>query len=213
MSGGEPRNLLTRALLRLGGAERRSCRFWTVSRASIGDPRGDRPHGQFADRSTRTDASIGCGGEPSSVRGGSLTQGATELAISGGSDPAGSVALPSGDAIRFRRFVPHTGRAAQTDSPAAPALPQSESGKPSSKYKVGYDSGFVIAPEDLDDSPVSLKVNSQDVFRYNGFARGATVGLIVPGSGLLITNSDYFGIPRGRLIFSVNASFPSSLTF
>jgi hypothetical protein len=78
----------------------------------------------------------------------------------------------------------------------------------SDNFRVNYDNGFVIVPENLDQTPFSLKVNSQDVIRYNGFARGSQFFIDSAGNVNPITNSNYFGIPRGRLIFSGKALLP-----
>ncbi len=75
-------------------------------------------------------------------------------------------------------------------------------------YKVGYDGGFTIEPENIDDSPFSMKVNSQNVFRYTGFARGPSYWINSAGERIPITNNNNFGIPRGRLIFSGKALLP-----
>jgi len=90
-----------------------------------------------------------------------------------------------------------------------PGALQSDSGMGfRTKYTVSYDNGFVIAPENLDESPFSLKVNNQNQFRYAGFARGAlswtdSAGIVRP-----ISNSSNFQIPRGRVIFSGKALLP-----
>jgi len=95
--------------------------------------------------------------------------------------------------------------AAPCPPPAAvPSAPE----KPSRKYKVDYDNGFVIVPENLDESPFSLKVSFQDVFRYDGFARGASYWTDSAGNRIPIANSNYFAIPRGRVIFSGTALLP-----
>jgi len=46
------------------------------------------------------------------------------------------------------------------------------------------------------------------VFRYNGFARGASYWTDSAGNRSPIANSNYFAIPRGRVIFSGTALLP-----
>jgi hypothetical protein len=75
-------------------------------------------------------------------------------------------------------------------------------------FRSDYDNGFIIKPENLDETPFSLKINSQDMFRYDGFSRGATSWTDSTGSVVPITNSNNFQIPRGRLIFSGKVFFP-----
>ena len=75
-------------------------------------------------------------------------------------------------------------------------------------YAAGYDNGFVIVPDNVDDSPFSLKINNQNTFRYTGFARDATSWTDSAGNVNPISNSSDFVIPRGRLIFSGNALLP-----
>lgn len=76
------------------------------------------------------------------------------------------------------------------------------------QYRVGYDNGFVIVPNNRDNLPFSLKINSQNVFRYEGFARGASSWIDSSGNQNAITNSNNFQIPRGRLIFSGKVLLP-----
>lgn len=76
------------------------------------------------------------------------------------------------------------------------------------RYRVDYDNGFAILPDNLDETPFSLRVRNQNMFRYNGFVRGADTWTDSAGNRNLIANSNYFGIPRGRLIFSGTALLP-----
>ena len=76
------------------------------------------------------------------------------------------------------------------------------------RYSVGYDNGFVICPENLDESPFSLKVNSQSTFRYSGFASGESFWTDSAGNVNPNDNSSNFLIPRGRIIFSGKALLP-----
>lgn len=76
------------------------------------------------------------------------------------------------------------------------------------RFRVAYDNGFTIVPDNPEETPFSLKVNSQNMFRYDGFARGATSWIDSAGNENPITSSSNFQIPRGRLIFSGNALLP-----
>lgn len=75
-------------------------------------------------------------------------------------------------------------------------------------YQVGYDNGFRIYPQYLNQSPYSLKINNQAAFRYTGFARGENTWTDSAGNVNPIFNSSLLIIPRGRLIFSGNAFSP-----
>lgn len=75
------------------------------------------------------------------------------------------------------------------------------------RYTVTYDHGFLLAPEDFAQSPFTLKFNNQNMFRYDGFARSREFWVDSAGNKIPIDNSSYFGIPRGRLIFSGQAFF------
>lgn len=98
--------------------------------------------------------------------------------------------------------------------PDSSGVPESLDRQPSAsalgpeRFRVDYDNGFAIVPQDLDETPFSLRVRSQNVFRYNGFARGVTYWTDSAGNRVPITNDNYFGIPRGRLIFSGVALLP-----
>ncbi len=92
--------------------------------------------------------------------------------------------------------------------PEPPSAPQARFDKLFDNYKVGYDGGFAIVPENIDETPFSMKVNSQDVFRYTGFARGPSYWINTAGERIPITNNNNFSIPRGRLIFSGKALLP-----
>ena len=80
--------------------------------------------------------------------------------------------------------------------------------KSSGRFRVDYENGFAILPDNIDDTPFSLRVRSQNMFRYNGFARGTSFWTNSAGVSIPIANSSYFGIPRGRLIFSGTALLP-----
>ena len=76
------------------------------------------------------------------------------------------------------------------------------------RFRVDYDNGFAILPRDPDETPYSLRIRNQNMFRYDGFARAESSWIDSAGKQLPINNSSYFGIPRGRLIFSGNAVMP-----
>jgi hypothetical protein len=82
------------------------------------------------------------------------------------------------------------------------------SGSLGSRFRVDYDNGFAILPRDPDETPYSLRIRNQNMFRYDGFARAEPSWTDSAGNRLPINNSSYFGIPRGRLIFSGDAVMP-----
>jgi hypothetical protein len=82
------------------------------------------------------------------------------------------------------------------------------SGRGRRRFHVDYDDGFAILPNDPDETPFSLKIRNQNMFRYNGFSRAEPSWTDSAGQVLPIVNSNYFGIPRGRLIFSGDALLP-----
>lgn len=94
------------------------------------------------------------------------------------------------------------------DSPSAwsspPVLQQAYD-----SFCITYDNGFAIVPRNFDDNPFTLKINSQNQFRYSGFARDARSWIDSAGNQNLINNSNNFQIPRGRLIFSGNVFHPN----
>lgn len=82
------------------------------------------------------------------------------------------------------------------------------SGSLGSRFRVDYDNGFAILPRDPDETPYSLRIRNQNMFRYDGFSRAEPSWTDSAGNQLPINNSSYFGIPRGRLIFSGDAVMP-----
>ncbi len=86
--------------------------------------------------------------------------------------------------------------------------PGGDSGRVGSRFGVAYDDGFVIRPYDVDETPFSLRIRNQNMFRYNGFSRAESAWIDSAGTTIPIVNSSYFGIPRGRLIFDGNALLP-----
>jgi len=89
-----------------------------------------------------------------------------------------------------------------TDCPGAAC------GRCGGRYFVDYRDGFAILPRDPEATPYSLRIRNQNMFRYNGFARSEPSWTDATGTVVPIVNSNYFGIPRGRLIFSGNALDP-----
>ena len=77
-----------------------------------------------------------------------------------------------------------------------------------SRFRADYDDGFAILPRDPGQTPFSLRIRNQNMFRYDGFSRAEPSWTDSAGSIVPITNSNYFGIPRGRLIFSGDALLP-----
>jgi hypothetical protein len=76
------------------------------------------------------------------------------------------------------------------------------------QFSAGYDEGFVIVPDDIDDTPFSLRFNNQNMFRYAGFARDVRDWTDTAGVVREVNNRSNFEIPRGRLIFSGTALLP-----
>lgn len=103
-------------------------------------------------------------------------------------------------------FSPSEVQTPTSSSSAVPLADWGELVRP--RYKVDYDGGFVIVPEDLDESPFSLKINNQNQFRYTGFERGASTWTDSAGRPIPLYDTSNFQIPRGRLIFSGKAFLP-----
>jgi len=87
----------------------------------------------------------------------------------------------------------------------APGTPRAWRG---SRFHADYADGFAILPDDPGQTPFSLRVRNQNMFRYTGFARAEPSWTDSAGSTIPIVNSNYFGIPRGRLIFDGDALLP-----
>lgn len=83
-----------------------------------------------------------------------------------------------------------------------------DSARRGGRFRVDYDGGFAILPNDPDETPYSLRIRNQNMFRYDGFARAEPAWTDSAGNVIPINNSNYFGIPRGRLIFSGDALMP-----
>ena len=80
---------------------------------------------------------------------------------------------------------------------------------PAEPFRLDYNNGFAILPRNPDETPFSLKINSQNQFRYDAFSRTATFWTNSAGTQLPINNDSSLQIPRGRLIFSGTASTPT----
>lgn len=86
--------------------------------------------------------------------------------------------------------------------------PVSRLGNFQAKYRVGYDSGFALIPEDFDESPFTLKIDSRGMVRLTGFRKSKEFWTNSAGVTSPIDNFTNFQIPRGRLIFTGNAFLP-----
>ena len=75
-------------------------------------------------------------------------------------------------------------------------------------WHAGYDRGFVIAPASDEQSPFSLKINNQTMFRYAGFQREIETWTNSAGALTPVNNFSNFQIPRGRLSFSGGVLIP-----
>jgi len=84
----------------------------------------------------------------------------------------------------------------------------SDSRRRGGRFYVDYDRGFAILPNDPEATPYSLRIRNQNMFRYDGFGRAESSWTDSAGNVIPINNSNYFGIPRGRLIFSGDALLP-----
>lgn len=88
-------------------------------------------------------------------------------------------------------------------------MPNSDSERVFDDFGVTYDKGFAILPKNLEETPYSLKITSQNMFRYTGFLRDEEFWIDSAGSRNPISNANSFQIPRGRLIFSGNVYDPN----
>ena len=75
-------------------------------------------------------------------------------------------------------------------------------------WDVGYDRGFLIAPTSDEQSPFSLKITNQTMFRYAGFLREVETWTDKAGDVHSVNNFSNFQIPRGRLSFAGGALVP-----
>lgn len=93
-------------------------------------------------------------------------------------------------------------------APTPQARSSEAAGGRANGFGVTYDNGFVIVPENPNRTPFSLKINSQNMVRYDGFSRDAAFWTDSAGNQVPIFNTSSFQIPRGRLIFSGTAILP-----
>lgn len=80
---------------------------------------------------------------------------------------------------------------------------------PVERYRATYDQGFALLPTSSEMTPFSLKINSQNIFRYENFQREDASWTDSAGNQNPISNANSFQIPRGRLIFSGMAFDPN----
>lgn len=88
------------------------------------------------------------------------------------------------------------------------AITGSDRPRAGSRFHADYDNGFVIRPDNPRETPFSLKIRNQNMFRYDAFAGSEPSWTDSAGNVLPINDSSYFGIPRGRLIFSGDCLLP-----
>lgn len=84
---------------------------------------------------------------------------------------------------------------------------------PQNRYFVEYDQGWLLRPARPDQSPFSLKFNSQTQFRYTGYANASDSFTDRAGVTTPINSRNDFDINRGRLIFSGYAFNPETKFF
>jgi hypothetical protein len=133
------------------------------------------------------------------------------LALAAGPAHFAGAADPAAGAVEAGAIPPPVPEEWAADLSAVPSRTSctgADSGWGRSRFHVDYDNGFAILPNDPEETPFSLKIRNQNMFRYDGFARAEASWTDSAGNVLPINNSNYFGIPRGRLIFSGNALAP-----
>jgi hypothetical protein len=81
-------------------------------------------------------------------------------------------------------------------------------GRREERFRTDYADGFAILPNDPRRTPFSLRIRNQNMFRYDGFSRAESTWTDSAGTTMPIVNSNYFGVPRGRLIFDGDALLP-----
>jgi hypothetical protein len=96
-----------------------------------------------------------------------------------------------------------------SDAAIAPPFVASDPPVSPTTFSFGYNEGFTISPLDPDETPFSLKINSQNQVRYVGFVRGVKTWTDSAGTVNPVTNRNNFELPRGRLIFSGMALVPN----
>jgi len=135
----------------------------------------------------------------------------TCLALAAWAAPLAQAAEPANAGIDVEAIpppVPEDWEAERTGAPSCTGWAGGESGWGPSRFRADYDNGFGIFPVDPEETPFSLRIRNQNMFRYDGFSRAETSWTDSAGNVLPINNSNYFSIPRGRLIFSGNALAP-----
>ena len=68
-------------------------------------------------------------------------------------------------------------------------------------FEVDYDGGFVIRPQEANDSPFELKINGRLQLRYTGFKRNVDVFTDQSGMVFPVRSRNDFEVERGRLEF------------
>ncbi|MFM8220082.1 MAG: hypothetical protein ACKOJF_14315, partial [Planctomycetaceae bacterium] len=76
-------------------------------------------------------------------------------------------------------------------------------------WHAGYDRGFVITPAAGNDSPFSLRITNQTMFRYAGFLTERENWIDTAGIEHQLADFSNFQIPRGRLSFAGKALLPA----
>jgi hypothetical protein len=134
------------------------------------------------------------------------------LALTAEAAPLGWAAEPADAAIDAEAIplpVPEEWAAELSAAPSCTSCTGGDSSWGRSRFRVDYDNGFAILPVNPEETPFSLTIRNQNMFRYDGFARAEPSRTDSAGNVLPINNSNYFGIPRGRLIFAGNCLLPN----
>ncbi|MEM9364518.1 MAG: porin [Planctomycetota bacterium] len=80
---------------------------------------------------------------------------------------------------------------------------------PASKYRVEYDGGWTLRPNDPASDPFELSFELHNQFRYTGFDRDNAISPDAAGNNRIISNRNDFDINRGRLVFRGYAFDPA----
>ncbi len=134
------------------------------------------------------------------------------LAVAAGDSPLAQAAESLADEIVVEAIPPPVPAEWEAEFAAAGSSCTGCAGSDSAwgggRFYADYDDGFAILPRDPDGTPYSLRIRNQNMFRYDGFSRAEPSWTDSAGNTIPINNSNYFGIPRGRLIFSGDALLP-----
>ena len=134
------------------------------------------------------------------------------LVLTAGTAPLAPAAEPAAIELAEEAIPPLVPAAGEDECTAAGGSCTSctgiDSGRRRGRFYVDYDRGFAILPNDPEATPYSLRIRNQNMFRYDGFSRAEPSWTDSAGNVIPINNSNFFGIPRGRLIFSGNALLP-----